>query len=120
MHAEQPEPAAHHRSIAWPALFDPSARCRCSEVDDPYLEYAPKQFYIKLVFPNSLSGRRTSPIPPTTNVESHPIDTFHRSFSSRLRRSRAFCLRSRRADNNDSCLTRNRTWPFVLRSLSIS
>src|ERR1017187_1159062 len=39
----------YHRSTAWPALFDPSARCRCSEVDDPYLEYAPKQFYIKML-----------------------------------------------------------------------
>ena len=34
------------------------ARCRCSEVDDPYLEYAPEQFYIKMAFTNSSSGRR--------------------------------------------------------------
>jgi hypothetical protein len=50
MHAGQPEPAARRRSIASPTLFDPSARCRCSEVDDPYLEYAPKQSCIKMVF----------------------------------------------------------------------
>jgi PAS domain S-box-containing protein len=29
-------------------------------VDDPYLEYAPKQFYIKMVFTKSSSGRRPS------------------------------------------------------------
>jgi hypothetical protein len=29
-------------------------------VDDPYLEYAPKQFYIKMVFLKSSSGRRPS------------------------------------------------------------
>src|SRR5262249_1432506 len=40
------------------ALFDLLVRCRCSEVDDPYLEYAPKQFYIKMVFINSSRGRR--------------------------------------------------------------
>src|ERR1035441_1187374 len=60
MHAARPALAVHHRSTAWPALFDPLARCRCSEVDDPYLEYAPKQFYIKMLFPNYLSGRTTS------------------------------------------------------------
>jgi len=35
-------------------------QCRYSEVDDPYLEYAPKQFYIKMVFINSSSGQRPS------------------------------------------------------------
>ena len=30
-------------------------------MDDPYPEYAPKQFYIKMVFTNSSSGRRPTP-----------------------------------------------------------
>src|SRR4051794_22875971 len=54
----QREPAARRRSIAEPALFDLSRRCRCTEVDDPCTEYAPKQFYIKMVFRNSSRGRR--------------------------------------------------------------
>jgi hypothetical protein len=29
-------------------------------VDDPYLEYAPKQFYIKMVFTNCSRGQRPS------------------------------------------------------------
>jgi hypothetical protein len=56
----QREPAGRRRSIAWQALFDLSTRCRCSEVDDPYLEYAPKQFYIKMVFINFSRGQRPS------------------------------------------------------------
>ena len=39
---------------------DPSARHRYSEVDDPYLEYAPKQFYIKMVFTRFSGGQRPS------------------------------------------------------------
>src|SRR5215471_14950208 len=71
MHAEQPEPAARHCSIAWRALFDPLVRRRYSEVDDPYLEHASKQFYIKMVSANSSRGRRTShsvkcPLPKIT------------------------------------------------------
>src|SRR4051795_6955883 len=59
MHAGLPEPAARRRSIASPVVFDPLERCRCVEVDDPYLEYAPKQFCIKMVFAKSPSGQTT-------------------------------------------------------------
>jgi hypothetical protein len=46
------------RSTTWQALFDASARYQSSEVDDPYLEYAPKQFYIKMVFTRPSRGQR--------------------------------------------------------------
>jgi hypothetical protein len=55
---DPPEPAGRRRSTGWQALFDASARYQNSEVDDPYHEYAPKQFYIKMVFTRSSSGRR--------------------------------------------------------------
>ena len=60
--AGQREPAGRRRPIAWQALFDLSKECRCSEVDDPYLEYAPEQFYIKMVLINFSSGQRPSRI----------------------------------------------------------
>src|ERR1041385_5379570 len=72
MHAGLPEPAARRCSIASPALFDPLARCRSVEVDGPYLEYAPKQFCIKMVFSNPSSGHRTSsPIRLATDGPDH-------------------------------------------------
>src|SRR4051794_31400222 len=69
----QREPAARRRSIAEPALFDLSRRCRCTEVDDPCTEYAPKQFYIKMVFRNSSRGRR--PSSTRTSLDLTPLDS---------------------------------------------
>ena len=47
------------RSRVWQALFDASARCQISEVDDPYFEYAPKQLYITMVFTRSSKRSQT-------------------------------------------------------------
>src|SRR5579883_1765497 len=60
MHAGLPELAVHRRSTAWLALFGPWARCRYSELDDPYFRVCAKTILHKKIFPNFLSGRRPS------------------------------------------------------------